>query len=71
MTFIGNVSDPLYADLNKTSDFWTKFSLAIKLGDGEYKVVLVNFIIKNKHDVIRTGTLYEIKVRPFDFSDEG
>ena len=45
-TFISHVSDPLYDDLNKTSDFWTKIYPAIKF-EGKYEI-LGSFMIHKK-----------------------
>jgi len=70
VTFMSNVSDPLYNDLNRTSDFWTKLSPAIKF-DGAYEVALVDCILKNTYDILRKDRKYEIKIRPFEFGDEG
>jgi hypothetical protein len=68
VTFMSNVSDPLYNDLNKTSDFWTKLSPAIKFDDGKYEVALVDCILKNTYDILRKDRVYNIKVIPFDWS---
>jgi hypothetical protein len=67
---MSNVSDPLYDDLNRTSDFWTKLSPTIKF-QGRYEVALVDCIIKNTYDVLRKEISYDIKIRPFEFGDEG
>jgi hypothetical protein len=56
--------------LNKTSDFSIKLSPAIKF-EGRYEVALVDCIIKNTYDVLRKDTPYEIKIRPFDFGNDG
>ena len=61
VTFMSNVSDPLYDDLNKTSDFWTKLSPAIKF-EGRYEVALVDCILKNAYDILRKDHTYEIKL---------
>ena len=49
---MSNVPDSLYNDLNKSSDFWTKHSPAIKF-DGKYEVVIVDCFLKNTHDIPR------------------
>ena len=67
VTFMSNVSDPLYNDLNKTSDFWTKLSPAIKFDDGKYEVALVDCILKNTYDILRKDHIYDIKIRPYDW----
>jgi len=46
MTFISNVSDPLYDDLNKTWGFMKKISPIIDF-KGKFDVVLVDCILKN------------------------
>ena len=61
VTFMSNVSDPLYDDLNRTSDFWTKLSPTIKF-QGRYEVALVDCIIKNTYDVLRKEISYDIKI---------
>jgi hypothetical protein len=61
VTFMSNVSDPLYNDLNKTSDFRTKLSPTIKLDDGKYYVALADCILKNTYDIMRKDRAYEIK----------
>ena len=66
VTFMSNVSDPLYNDLNKTSDFWTKLSPTIKF-EGKYEVALVDCILKNTYDILRKDRKYEIKIRPYDW----
>ena len=69
VTFMVNVSDPLYNDSNRTSDFWTKLSPTIKFDDnGKYEVALVDCILKNTYDILRKDRKYEIKVIPFDWS---
>jgi hypothetical protein len=66
VTFISNVSDPLYDDLNKTSDFWTKLSPAIKF-EARYEVALFDCILKNTYDILRKDHTYNIKIRPHDW----
>ena len=66
MTFMSNVSNPLYDDLNKTSDFRTKLSPAIKF-EGRYEVALFDCILKNTCDILRKDRTYDIKIRPFDW----
>ena len=67
VTFISNVSDPLYDDLNKTSGFRTKLSPTIKFNEEKYKVALVDCILKNAYNILRKDRTYEIKVRPHDW----
>jgi len=45
VTFISNISDPIYNNLNKTFDFWIKLSPTIRL-DGEYEVALIDYFLK-------------------------
>ena len=66
VTFMSNVSDPFYNDLNKTSDFWTKLSPAIKF-DGKYEDALVDCILKNMYDILIKDLTYDIKVRLHDW----
>ena len=63
------VSDPLYDELNKTSDSGTKLSSAIMF-ERRYEAVLVDCILKNTHDILRKDLLHEIKLRPSGFSDK-
>ena len=57
---MSNVSDPLYDDLNKRSDFWIKLCPAIKF-EGKYEVDLVDCILKNKYEILRKDRTYDIK----------
>ena len=66
VTLMSIVSDPLYNDLNRTSDFWTKLSPTIKF-DGAYEVALVDCILKNTYDILRKDRKYDIKIRPYDW----
>ena len=67
---MSNVSDPLYDDLNETSDFWKIISPAMNF-EGKYEFALVDRILKNTYDIPRRDGTYEIRVRLFEFSDEG
>jgi hypothetical protein len=66
VTFMANVSYPLFDDLNKTSEFWKKLSPAIKF-EGRYQVALVNCILKNTYDILIKDRTYDIKIRPHDW----
>jgi hypothetical protein len=68
VTFISSVSDPLYDDLNKTRNFWTKISTAIRF-EGRYEVALVDCILRNAYGILRKDCTYDIQVKPFDSSD--
>ena len=58
LTFISNFSLPLYDDLNKAIDSWTKLSSAIKF-EGRYEVALVAYILKNTNDILRRDRTYD------------
>ena len=64
---MSNILDPFYDALNKTGDFGTKFSPAIKF-DERYEVVLVDCILKNKYHILRKDRTYNIKVRSHGWS---
>ena len=60
VTFISNVSDPLYDDLNKTRGFWKKLSPVINLEE-KYDVVFVDCILKNTYDILRKDRTIDMK----------
>ena len=66
VTFMSNVSDPFYDNLNKTSNFWTKLSPAIKF-EGRCELALVDCILKNRYDIQRKDRTYNIRIRPHDW----
>ena len=65
VTFVSNLSDPFYSDLNKTGDLQTKLFPAIKF-NGKYEVVLIDFILKNTYGILRKDCTYDANVRPDD-----
>ena len=65
VAFMFNASNPIYNDLNKTSDFWTKLSPTIKF-NRKSEIALVDCILKNTYDILRKYGTYDIKVRPHD-----
>ena len=67
VTFMSNVSCPLYDDLNKTSDFWTKLSHSPTF-DRKYEVDLADCILKNTYDILRKYHTYNIKARRSDWA---
>jgi hypothetical protein len=64
--FLSSVSDPLYHDLNKTSDFWTKLFPANKF-EGRYEAALVDCILKNTCAILRKDRTYYIQISPIDW----
>ena len=68
VTFMSNVSNQLYDNLNKTSDLRMKLSQAIRF-EGRFEVALVN-CIKYSYDILSKDRTYKIKLRPVNFSDE-
>ena len=62
---MSNVSDPLYNDLTKTGDCWTKLSPTIKF-DVEYEVSFVACILKSSYNTLSKVRTYDIKVRPYE-----